>query len=51
VFGHGAEVHVGDVVVIGCYHPSQQNTFTGKLTNVMTDTVMGRAAQLAAIGR
>jgi len=37
--------------VIGCYHPSQQNTFTGKLTAGMTDAVLGRAAQLAGVRR
>ena len=51
VFGHGAEVKVGELFVIGCYHPSQQNTFTGKLTEVMTDTVMRRAAEVAGIRR
>ncbi len=51
VFGHGVEVAIGQTTIIGCYHPSQQNTFTGKLTTVMTDTVMGRAAQLAKISR
>ena len=48
VFGHGVEVVLagsrGTVRVIGCYHPSQQNTFTGKLTESMLDDVLGRAA-------
>jgi uracil-DNA glycosylase family 4 len=46
-FGHGAEVVLGDFVVLGCYHPSQQNTFTGKLTEAMMDDVFGRARELA----
>ena len=51
-FGHGAEVTLrssngAELVVLGCYHPSQQNTFTGVLTEVMLDTVLGRAKALA----
>jgi uracil-DNA glycosylase family 4 len=46
-FGHGAEAQVGPFVVLGCFHPSQQNTFTGKLTNSMIDDVMFRARTLA----
>ncbi len=46
-FGHGAEVVLGDFVVLGCYHPSQQNTFTGKLTEAMMDDVFRRARELA----
>ena len=50
VFGHGAEVHLDGLTVFGCFHPSQQNTFTGKLTVPMTDDVVGRAAAAARAG-
>jgi uracil-DNA glycosylase len=49
-FAHGAEVAVGGVVLLGCYHPSQQNTFTGVLTPAMLDGVLLRARSLAARG-
>ena len=45
-FGHGAETTVGGRRLLGCYHPSQQNTFTGKLTEEMTDAVLERARSL-----
>ncbi len=46
-FGHGAEATVGPYAMLGCYHPSQQNTFTGRLTEAMLDTVLERARGLA----
>ena len=54
-FGHGAESFIPDggglntegLWLLGCYHPSQQNTFTGRLTPDMLDDVLGRVRDLA----
>jgi uracil-DNA glycosylase len=47
-FGHGTEAEVGDWKLIGCYHPSQQNTFTGRLTEEMLDRILARARELSS---
>ncbi len=48
-FGHGAEARVDNLWLIGSYHPSQQNVFTGRLTAAMLDDVMARARELAGL--
>jgi uracil-DNA glycosylase family 4 len=56
-FGHGKEAVVPaeegatPVTLMGCFHPSQQNTFTGKLTEDALDAVFARARDLVAAGR
>ncbi len=46
-FAHGGELDAGRYTMLGCFHPSQQNTFTGKLTPSMIDAVLLRARELA----
>ena len=45
--GHLTEVQVDRFTLLGCFHPSQQNTFTGKLTEPMLDAVFERARERA----
>jgi uracil-DNA glycosylase family 4 len=47
-FAHGAEVGIGPYTLVGTYHPSQQNTFTGRLTPPMLGAVLERALELAS---
>jgi len=53
-FGHGTEAHAiaagGEpLLLLGCYHPSQQNTFTGRVTPAMTDAIFRRAREAAGL--
>jgi uracil-DNA glycosylase family 4 len=47
-FGHEADARVGEWSMVGCFHPSQQNTFTGRLTEPMLDAVFSRARELVS---
>ena len=49
-FAHGAECPLGSTMLLGCYHVSQQNTFTGRLTEAMMDALLSRARTIAQGG-
>ncbi|XVQ12559.1 uracil-DNA glycosylase [Spirillospora sp. CA-255316] len=53
-FGHGVQIEITSpsgepVAMLGCYHPSQQNTFTGRVTEAMLDELFSRARDLAGL--
>ncbi len=48
-FAHGAVAEAQSLTLIGCYHPSQQNTFTGRLTEPMIDSVLCKARELSGL--
>lgn len=50
-FGHGATLPGENHTLLGCFHPSQQNTFTGRLVPAMLDEVLTRARELSALRR
>jgi uracil-DNA glycosylase len=47
-FGHGTELPAERLALLGCFHPSQQNTFTGRLTVGMMEDVLTRAHEIAS---
>jgi uracil-DNA glycosylase family 4 len=49
-FTHGLEVPFHRLTIVGSFHPSQQNTFTGKLTSAMLDAVLARCREISNAG-
>jgi uracil-DNA glycosylase len=50
-FAHGVMASIGPYSLLGCFHPSQQNTFTGRLTEPMMDEILARARGLSERSR